>query len=164
MADLEGRAWRVPPLRPKIFSISCSLSWNLAKSYVGAPPPRVGTPSYGKSWIRPWVGPFRIMWLRWDFMVEVSGKRQTTYITLFYDKYNHNSKEAKIEIILQTSSSLCNWLFLVFSLYIPSVLEWCQLSLINTAKVSNLFKELNRVLLVLHFLHYRSPLRRTSHC
>ena len=28
-----------PPLRPKIFSISCSFSENLTKSYVGAPTP-----------------------------------------------------------------------------------------------------------------------------
>ena len=32
-----GRARRAPLLRPKIFSISCSFSQNLAKSYVGAP-------------------------------------------------------------------------------------------------------------------------------
>ena len=41
------------PLWPKIFSISCSFSENLAKSYNGAPV-RVGVPSYGDSWIRPW--------------------------------------------------------------------------------------------------------------
>ena len=35
------------PLRPKIFSISCSFSQNLAKSYVGARTWRVG------AWIRP---------------------------------------------------------------------------------------------------------------
>ena len=51
----RGRPRRVPPLRPKIFLISCSFSQNLAKSYVGAPPPppRVGATSYGKSWICP---------------------------------------------------------------------------------------------------------------
>ena len=103
-------------------------------------------------------------WLLDPMLVEESGKRQTTYITLFYDKYNHKSKEAKIEIILQASSVLCNSFFSFFSLYIPTVLEWCQLSLLNTAKVLNLFKELNRVFLVLHFLHYRSPLQRTSQC
>ena len=36
-ADLGGPARA--PLRHKIFSISCSFSQNLAKSYVGAPPP-----------------------------------------------------------------------------------------------------------------------------
>ena len=41
-----------PPPRPKIFSISCSFSRNLAKSYVGALR-RVGAPFYGESWIRP---------------------------------------------------------------------------------------------------------------
>ena len=39
------------PLRPKMLSISCSFSQNLAKSYVGAP-------SYGESWIRPWLSSF----------------------------------------------------------------------------------------------------------
>ena len=40
VADLGGRTRRAKysPLRPKIFSISCSFSQNLAKSYVGAPP------------------------------------------------------------------------------------------------------------------------------
>ena len=38
-----------PPLRPKIFSISCSFWERFAKSYVGAP-------SYWESWIRPWDG------------------------------------------------------------------------------------------------------------
>ena len=42
-----------PPLRPKIFSISCSFLENLTYSYVGAPR-RVGAPSYRESWIRPW--------------------------------------------------------------------------------------------------------------
>ena len=37
VADLGGV--KEPPLRPKIFSISCSFSQNLAKSYVGATPP-----------------------------------------------------------------------------------------------------------------------------
>ena len=41
------------PLRPKIFSISCSFSQNLAKYNMLAPPRRVGAPSYGVSWIRP---------------------------------------------------------------------------------------------------------------
>ena len=34
VADLSG----TPPLRPKMFSISCSFSDYLAKSYVGTPP------------------------------------------------------------------------------------------------------------------------------
>ena len=38
VADLGGRPRRAPPPRPKMFSISCSFSQNLAKSYVGAPP------------------------------------------------------------------------------------------------------------------------------
>ena len=43
---------RAPP-GVQILSISCSFREKLAKSYVGAPPPRgVGTPSSGKSWIR----------------------------------------------------------------------------------------------------------------
>ena len=42
------------PLWPKIFSISCSFLEKLGNSYVGAPPPTVGAPSYGESWIRPW--------------------------------------------------------------------------------------------------------------
>ena len=41
------------PAPPKMFSISCSFSENLVKSYVGAPR-RIGGPSYGESWIRPW--------------------------------------------------------------------------------------------------------------
>ena len=54
VADLGGGCpRRALPLRPKIFSISCSFSHNLVKSYVGAPW-RVGAPSYGESWIRPW--------------------------------------------------------------------------------------------------------------
>ena len=55
--DLWGTLGAPPrPPRPKIFSISYSFSQNLSKSYVGAPPPpRAGAPSYGKSWIRPWV-------------------------------------------------------------------------------------------------------------
>ena len=52
VADLGGHSRRAPPLRAKIFLISCSFSQNLAKSYVGAPP-RPGAPSYGKCWIRP---------------------------------------------------------------------------------------------------------------
>ena len=44
-----------PPFWSKIFSISCSFSEILANSYVGASPWVVGTPSYGKSWIRPWL-------------------------------------------------------------------------------------------------------------
>ena len=43
----RGRAQRAPPLRPKIFSISCSFSQNLAKSYVGAPPRRLAPPPTG---------------------------------------------------------------------------------------------------------------------
>ena len=54
VADLGGGAPGAAPLRPKIFSNSCSFSQNLAKSYVGAPR-RVGAPSYGESWIRPWI-------------------------------------------------------------------------------------------------------------
>ena len=44
--------WRIQGGRP--FSISCSFWENLTKSYVGAPPRRVGAPSYRESWIRPW--------------------------------------------------------------------------------------------------------------
>ena len=40
-------------LRPNIFSISCSFSEILAKSYVGIPTPRGGTDFYEESWIRP---------------------------------------------------------------------------------------------------------------
>ena len=49
----SGGSKRGAPLRPKIFSILCSLLENLAFSYVGAPW-RVGAPSYRESWIRPW--------------------------------------------------------------------------------------------------------------
>ena len=52
----SGRFGGGAPLRPKIFSISCSFSENLTKSYVGAPPQRVGAPSYRESWIRTWQG------------------------------------------------------------------------------------------------------------
>ena len=53
VADL-GRAQgtRAPPLGTQILSISCSFWGNLAKSYVGAPPPGVSAPSWGKSWTR----------------------------------------------------------------------------------------------------------------
>ena len=45
-----------PPLRSNIFLISCSFWENLSNLYVGTPPhARVGVPSYGKSWICPWV-------------------------------------------------------------------------------------------------------------
>ena len=48
VADLGGWPGARPPLQPKIFSISCSFSQNLAKSYVGAPgelaPPPMGNP------------------------------------------------------------------------------------------------------------------------
>ena len=37
VADLGGRTRRAPPLRSKIFLISCSFFENLTKSYVGAP-------------------------------------------------------------------------------------------------------------------------------
>ena len=51
VADPRGR----PPLRTKIFLISCSfLGGNLANFYVGAPSWRVGAPSYEETWIRPW--------------------------------------------------------------------------------------------------------------
>ena len=54
VADLRGgHPWGTPPLRPKIFSISCSIWENLTKLYVDAPW-RVGASSYGESWIRPW--------------------------------------------------------------------------------------------------------------
>ena len=46
VADLGG-APGAPPLRPKMFSFSCSFSENMAKSYVGASPWRVGTPPMG---------------------------------------------------------------------------------------------------------------------
>ena len=51
--------WRIherPLPLPKFFSISCSFSENLAKSYVGDPPPPGGwdAPSYGESSIRHW--------------------------------------------------------------------------------------------------------------
>ena len=49
--DLQWRIQGVS-LRPKIISISCSFSENLAKSYVGAHPTRIGAPSYRESWIR----------------------------------------------------------------------------------------------------------------
>ena len=57
VADLRQRpgARSPPPLRFKIFSISCSFSENLAKSYIGAPLQRVGPPSQGESWNRPWL-------------------------------------------------------------------------------------------------------------
>ena len=48
-----GRPRRQPLLRPKIFSISCSFSENLAKSYVGASRPQGLRSSYRESWIRP---------------------------------------------------------------------------------------------------------------
>ena len=67
-----------PPPRPKIFSISCSFSQNLAKLCVGTPlPQRVSAPSYVESWIRPWymhptihitaeaVNRRSPIWLRW---------------------------------------------------------------------------------------------------
>ena len=48
VADLRGALpW------PKIFSISCSFSENLANSYVGAFPWRVRTPSYGRGIMDP---------------------------------------------------------------------------------------------------------------
>ena len=53
VADPEGGT-SAPPLRTKIFLISCSFSENLANLYAGAPSWRVDAPSYGKSWIRPW--------------------------------------------------------------------------------------------------------------
>ena len=43
---------RAPPPGVQILSISCSFWENLAKSYVGGPPWRVGAPSSRKSWIR----------------------------------------------------------------------------------------------------------------
>ena len=44
--DLRGRPGRMPPLRSKIFSISCISSEILTKSYMLVPPPRwVGAPS-----------------------------------------------------------------------------------------------------------------------
>ena len=48
------------PLRTKIFSISCTFSENLAKSYVGAPL-EGWRPSYGESWIRPWLEPYLLL-------------------------------------------------------------------------------------------------------
>ena len=44
-----------PPRAPKFFQISCSFRENLAKSYVGAPPPGELAPPLGKSWIRRWI-------------------------------------------------------------------------------------------------------------
>ena len=43
----RGGAPGMPPLWPKIFSISCSFSQNLAKSYVGAPPGGLVPPPMG---------------------------------------------------------------------------------------------------------------------
>ena len=54
VADLKGPPGPCPSLQSKILSISCSLSENLAKSYVSIPACRVGTPSYGEFWIHPW--------------------------------------------------------------------------------------------------------------
>ena len=49
--ELQWRIWGgapgAPPLRPKIFSISCSFSENLTKSYVGAPPRGSAPPPTG---------------------------------------------------------------------------------------------------------------------
>ena len=56
VADLHSKILDArPPLEVQILSISCSFWENLAKSYVGAPPWRVGAPSSGKSWIRHWL-------------------------------------------------------------------------------------------------------------
>ena len=50
-ADLRGGGPRDARPGVQILSISCSFWKNMAKSYVGAPPPRgVGAPSSGKSW------------------------------------------------------------------------------------------------------------------
>ena len=51
VADLGGAA----PLRPKIFSISCSFSENLTKSYVGAPPRGSAPPPTGNPGSAPGV-------------------------------------------------------------------------------------------------------------
>ena len=48
----RGRSRRAPLYGTKIFLISCSFGENL---YVGAFHWRVGAPSYGKSWIHPWI-------------------------------------------------------------------------------------------------------------
>ena len=47
VANLHSKILDVPP-RVQILSISCSFWENLAKSYVGTPPPRVGAPTLGK--------------------------------------------------------------------------------------------------------------------
>ena len=47
VADLVGAHPARAPLRPKIFSISCSFSQNLAKSYVGVPPGGLAPPPTG---------------------------------------------------------------------------------------------------------------------
>ena len=53
VADVRGLPRLAPPLRPKIFSISCSFSENLIYWwYIGDPSPSVCAPSYGESWIR----------------------------------------------------------------------------------------------------------------
>ena len=61
----ESRGWvgardaRTPGVQ--ILSISCSFWENLAKSYVGVPSLwRVGAPTSGESWIRHWIGQYKI--------------------------------------------------------------------------------------------------------
>ena len=54
VADLGGRTRRVPPpYGPKFSQFHAVFHKIWQKSYVGAPPWRVGAPSYGESWIRP---------------------------------------------------------------------------------------------------------------
>ena len=52
VAHPRGRLRHAPPLRTKIFLISCSFGENLANLYVGGPL-GLGAPSYGESCIRP---------------------------------------------------------------------------------------------------------------
>ena len=80
VADLGGVPPVCAPLRPKLFSISCSFSQNLAKLYVGTPPRGLAPPPTGNPGSAPGIDYARkIMLLFLDTTTNTS-RMVTNYI------------------------------------------------------------------------------------
>ena len=92
MADLRGHT----SYSPKFYQFHAAFFENLAKSYVGGPL-RVGTPSYGESWIRPctrwFIGPS--YWFK-TFFVHIFGILITT-------QYAKDFCHVKIPVLVLTA-------------------------------------------------------------
>ena len=120
VADLGGAPSGTPP-RPKIFSISCSFSQNLAKSYVGAPL-NGWRPSYGESWIRACNGPGTHI----PHLLEPSMPQTKTSRVLFFVSVTTRAlKCANSNSNFLSTKSFYSFLhFLVFRYFVSHILQF----------------------------------------